>query len=117
QDAHGADQTASVVCIIDFRTGQQTYQSTVEVSCLAIGSLAHDPTQLLLGAHDGSVSVWHPPEAVSSRIRGLLDDSRELGLAERRRLGEVPGPLLPPELEEAVAAHWAAQAGRLDWQG
>ncbi|CAE8696052.1 unnamed protein product, partial [Polarella glacialis] len=104
-----ASETASVVCIVDFCTGQQLYQSSIEVSCLVLGTPWHDPTQLLVGARDGTVSVWRPPEMVAARIRSLLQDStREAASACS------PGPL--PDIEEAVAWHWASNlSGQLDW--
>lgn len=107
----GAPPTASVVCILDFFTGRQLYQTSLDAHSLTIGSLAHDPTHLLAGAHDGTVSVWRPPECVRSEILGALEDMRREALSREERA------LSRAELEEAVASYWSGRLQhRIDWE-
>eukprot|EP00747_Dinoflagellata_sp_TGD_P029180 gnl/TRDRNA2_/TRDRNA2_133755_c0_seq1.p1 gnl/TRDRNA2_/TRDRNA2_133755_c0~~gnl/TRDRNA2_/TRDRNA2_133755_c0_seq1.p1 ORF type:complete len:1203 (+),score=159.47 gnl/TRDRNA2_/TRDRNA2_133755_c0_seq1:40-3609(+) len=110
-------QRASVVCIIDFDTGKPVYQASVEVSCLALGSLAHDPTQLLLGAHDGTISVWHPPQPVSSRIQEALEQSKREYIKHHAQQGLAQeGIFSTTDLEVSVAWQWKVRsAAQIDW--
>lgn len=107
-------QSASIVCIIDFRTGLPCYQTSMEASCLSMGSVGHDPTQLLVGAADGSLTVWQLPEAVSARVAALLEECRREVLIPRAGSFAVSGS---KELEEAVAALWAkTEFLKVDWR-
>jgi len=113
--AHYAPQTSSVVCVLDFATGKQVYQSSAEVTSIAVGSLGGDPTQLILGSADGSISVWHPPEAVQTQIKQMLQASTQSFLQQRKRLGGEQ--LSPDELQFAVSWHWASYLARsIDWK-
>ena len=74
------------------------------------GSPWHDPCQVLVGAalsetmagssqlhlpsgaRDGTISVWQPPAAVSSRIRSRLHESLEAPLEHRRGVGHSISP-------------------------
>jgi len=97
-----------VVSILDFSSGQRCYQASIDVSCLALGSPSHDPCQLLVGARDGTVSVWRPPQEVATRIQSLLGECYEAYQSSS------PPPLL--DISEAVAWYWAtALQGKINW--
>jgi len=107
----------SVVCIIDFCSGQAIYQSTVDMSCVTFGSLAHDPTQLLFGSHDGTISVWSPPDSVAIGIRQVLEGSRHEYMVAQACEGRTAESMSIANLEEAIANYWArVVSSRIDWE-
>lgn len=117
QQSAPSSPSASVICLLDFSTGQCIYQSTAEISCLLFGALAHDATQLLFGAHDGTISVWGPPEAVSQRIQDMLQASRQEYMASRSQEGVTVESLDALDLEFAIAAYWKQHLSlRIDWE-
>eukprot|EP00930_Biecheleria_cincta_P042907 TRINITY_DN29521_c0_g1_i1.p1 TRINITY_DN29521_c0_g1~~TRINITY_DN29521_c0_g1_i1.p1 ORF type:complete len:1126 (-),score=205.89 TRINITY_DN29521_c0_g1_i1:76-3453(-) len=113
-----SQQTTSVVCIVDFSSGEQIYQASLDVSCLALGSPWHDPCQLLVGAPDGTISVWRPPASVTERVSSILQESQQAysKLAKPSGLqGASPSP--STDIEDAVAWHWATMLStKLDWK-
>lgn len=112
----GVSLTSSVVCIIDFSTGLLLHQTSFEVSYMRMGSLAHDITWLLMGAHDGTLSVWRPPEPVSEVIRQTLEASKREYTTHKARSGGVVEHSRTEILEEAIAWHWYRNLrGRINW--
>merc|ERR1719335_2113074 len=64
-----------------------------------------DPTQLYLGAHDGSISIWAPPDNIRAHIKHVLKESaREYAKFRRNTPLNYTNEAL--NLEEAVEAHW-----------
>jgi len=109
------EHTSSVVCVLEFASGRQVYQSSAEVTSIAVGSPGGDPAQLILGSADGSISVWHPPETVSQRIRDTLQACTKAYLQRNHRPGVEQ--LTPDELLHAVSWHWATYLGRsIEWK-
>ncbi|CAD7958092.1 unnamed protein product [Amoebophrya sp. A25] len=114
--------TASVLCIVDFRKAQILHQISLDICGMTLGSYAtriHDPTQLYVGSHDGSISIWAPPESVRGTIRLYLREAQRIYL-EEGGLGAVDGDDDFPDsggsflengpaaggLEDAVEASW-----------
>eukprot|EP00929_Paragymnodinium_shiwhaense_P083841 TRINITY_DN44799_c0_g1_i1.p1 TRINITY_DN44799_c0_g1~~TRINITY_DN44799_c0_g1_i1.p1 ORF type:complete len:1207 (-),score=186.82 TRINITY_DN44799_c0_g1_i1:145-3765(-) len=109
-------ELGSLLCIVDFSTGQLVYQTALEASCFSLGSLAHEPAQIFLGGHDGSVSLWRPPEQVCANIHDHLEAVRQEAARQQVQDGRAVEPLSVSELEEAIAARWNSTLVQgLDW--
>lgn len=101
----------SVVCAVDFRSGEPCFQASINASCISLGSPWHDPCQLLVGARDGTISVWQPPESIAARIRSLLQESLEAYNEVDGQLRHSDPSSLSPlsQVEEAVSFFWATK--------
>lgn len=111
-------ESTSVVCAVDFASGEPCYQASINASCISLGSPWHDPCQLLVGARDGTISVWQPPPSISARIRSLLEQSLEVFDKIEGAASRDSGSLSPPlsRVEEAVAFLWATKLqAAIDW--
>ena len=111
-------ESTSVVCAVDFRTGEPCYQASIDASCISLGSPWHDPCQLLVGARDGTISVWQPPPSISGRIRSLLEESlqayEKIEGAASRIVDSLSSSL--SQVEEAVSFLWATKLqAAIDW--
>mmetsp|Transcript_9872 Transcript_9872/g.24403 ORF Transcript_9872/g.24403 Transcript_9872/m.24403 type:complete len:1281 (-) Transcript_9872:278-4120(-) len=90
--------TASVLCVIDFRRSTLLHQMSLDICALCLGSLCtkiHDPTQLYIGSHDGTISIWAPPESVRRSIRSYLKEAAATSIDQEGS-----------SLEDAVEAYW-----------
>lgn len=81
--------------MLDFKSGAMLHQMSLDICSFASGTLslkpgAADPSQLLLGAHDGSISVWTPPDSVRVALRDALRQAQE-DFAENHRLDTLNG--------------------------
>eukprot|EP00435_Cladocopium_sp_Y103_P050066 s691_g15.t1 len=111
-------ESTSVVCAVDFASGEPCYQASINASCISLGSPWHDPCQLLVGARDGTISVWQPPPSISARIRSLLEESLEVFDKVEGAASRDSGSLSPPlsRVEEAVSFLWATKLqAAIDW--
>lgn len=120
--AASAAESTSLICVVDFSSGEQCYQVSINANCISLGSPWHDPGQLLVGARDGTISVWQPPVAVSSRIRTVLQESLEAHSVVRDATRQPDSTFWSlasklSHVEEAVSFFWATKlhAG-MDWQ-
>jgi len=72
----------------------------------------------LVGAPDGTISVWRPPASVTERVSTILQESQQAysNLAKPSGLqGASPSP--STDIEEAVAWHWATKLStEQDWR-
>ncbi|CAD7935889.1 unnamed protein product [Amoebophrya sp. A120] len=93
--------TASVLCVIDFRKATLLHQMSLDICAFSLGSFEtkiHDPTQLLIGSHDGTISIWSPPESVRRVIRTWLKEAEQASL---QAVSDVP-----QSLENAIESFW-----------
>ena len=99
---------ASLLCVLDFRTGALLHQMSLDCCAMSIGNYCtklQDPTQLYLGAHDGSISIWAPPDNIRSHIKHVLKESAK-EYAKFRRNTPLNYTNEALNLEEAVETHW-----------
>lgn len=82
----GSPPIASILCVLDFKTGALLHQITVDLCCISLASArnitgqtntnACDPTQLYLGSHDGSIAIWTPPDSIRTVIKQTIGEAR-----------------------------------------